>query len=212
MSTRSHLPNAARTVAALCLAAGLAGCTKPDPAPPAWQQATTPSERAMAEGPDARDQYALLDAIVAAKGDQLFADPGILARVRGEWIDKRYRWEVRMQPALCGAVGDCVVLPFDHNRRSEPISQGWLPRLSLDATGRTALAERCVGLAQCVITFEGTLTQFELSTELPTSLTFGDVEVTAVREAEPGEAWTVSKRRARLAERASAAVAAAAAR
>ncbi len=52
----------------MCLGAG---CTKPEPEPAAWEKATTPAERARAAGPDARDQYALLDAIVEAKGDKL---------------------------------------------------------------------------------------------------------------------------------------------
>lgn len=184
-----------------------AGCTTPETPPPAWQQATTPAQRAAAQGLDGRDQYALLDAIVTAKGNALVADPSALARVRSEWIDHRYRWEARLQPALCGLVGDCVVLPFDHQSRPDPIQQGWLPRLDLDPAHRTALHQRCAGHTQCVVSFEATLSQFELSTELPTSLTFSDVQVHSVRQARSDEAWTVSRRRARLTERVAAAMA-----
>jgi len=157
---------------------------------------------------DPRDQYALLDAIVEAKGEQLGIDPGILPRVRSEWINRRFRWEVALQPALCGAVGDCVVMPFDHASRSEPITQGWLPRLDLSTQERTALRERCADLRRCVVDVEGTLAQFELSTELPTSLTLREVTVHGARAATDGESWTVSKRRKRLATQAAAAVAA----
>lgn len=190
---------------AALLAASTAGCTRTS----SDEQAPAPTPDAVAEGSgdetddiDPRDQYALLDAIVAAKGELLRTDPAALPRVRSEWIDRRYRWEVALQPALCSTVGDCVVLPFDHATREEPITQGWLPRLELSADEREALRERCADLRGCVVDLEGTLAQFELSTELPTSLTFRDVVVHAVRPAREGESWTVSKRRKRLAAQA----------
>ena len=200
-------PVPATTLGALALIT--AACTKPDapPQPQPWATGVPTAVEEHARELDARDQYALLDAIVAAKGNDTFADPGTMPRVRSEWVDRRYRWEARLQPSLCGPIGECVVLPFDHNRREEPIAQGWLPRLALATEARTALVERCSEFRQCVVTFEGTLAQFELSSEVPTSLTFSDVEVTDVREARADESWTISKRRERLNQRARAALA-----
>lgn len=182
-------------------AAALAGCTQRDgeadgPAPaPATPAPVAPTD-------DARDQYALYDAIMAARYGEAAKDPAILAKTRAAWIGKRYRWETGVQPLLCGDAGDCVVLPFDHSRRDEPMAQGWLPRLDLDAAARDALRERCAGVdGQCVVEFSGTLTQFELSNEQPTSLTFDEVSVERVRAAAPGESWVVSKRRAALERR-----------
>lgn len=201
----------AAIVAVAVAAASTTGCTRSssdEQAPAPTPDAAAEANEDEADGIDPRDQYALLDAIVAAKGELLRTDPAALPRVRSEWIDRRYRWEVALQPALCGTVGDCVVLPFDHATREEPITQGWLPRLDLSTDEREALRQRCAELRGCVVDLEGTLAQFELSTELPTSLTFRDVVVHTVRPAAEGESWTVSKRRKRLADQAAAAVAA----
>lgn len=195
----------ARMALSVCLAA-LAGCADKNEPTPSFADVQSPAERAKAAGVDGRDQYALLDAIVEAKGPKLGHDPGILARVRGEWIDQRFRWDVRLQPALCRAIGDCTVLPFDHATREEPIAQGWLPRMDLSREQRAALVTRCTEHRRCVITFEGTLSQFELSTEHPTSLTFSDIDIVATRDAAPTESWTVSKRRSAMAKVAEAAV------
>jgi len=187
--------------AAGCILVAAAGCTEPAPERSPWADVQTPAQRARHAGVDPRDQYALLDAVVAAKGSQLHADPAALARVRGDWIDHRVRWSVGLQPALCRSVGDCVVLPFDHSTRAAPIDQGWLPRLDLDTRARTALRQRCADHQRCVITLEATLSQFELSTELPTSVTLSDVQLLESRNASADESWTVSRRRKRLTDR-----------
>ncbi|MCA9649870.1 MAG: hypothetical protein H6712_00505 [Myxococcales bacterium] len=145
--------------------------------------------------PDPRDQYALAHAIEEARRsyDDLEA---ALARTRAAWIDREYRWELAYVPALCGPTGPCVALPFDHLRDPEhPIRQGWLPRLELEPAQRRQLAARCEGQTRCVLDLSGRLSQLELSTERPPSLTLSDIEVHGARPSRDDESWILGSRR-----------------
>jgi hypothetical protein len=166
------------------------------PAEPVTRAAASTSAPAAAPAPavDRRTQYELAHAIVEAKTRR--EDPSALARTRSTWIGRRYRWEMAFMPALCGAEGQCVMMPFDHKRDPEhPIRQGWLPRLELDVEEREALGEACKEHARCVVDLSGHLGQLELSMEQPTSMTLSKVEIHGVREAAAGESWVLAPRR-----------------
>jgi hypothetical protein len=138
-----------------------------------------PSPAAEGPAPDARDQYTLVREIVAA---QLADDaPSALARVKGAWEGRRYRWEMRHLPVLCRSAGACYAAPFDHGRGEEPIVQGWLPRLGLDEAEHAELVRACAPYEQCIVTLEGRLDELVLSVVRPTSLSFTDVDVVSAR-------------------------------
>lgn len=180
----------------------LAGCHDGDAAttassvqPPGAATIDDDPPTAMDPAVDPRDQYALAAAIQTARHtrDDL---AGALARTRRAWIGRRYRWEVAFVPALCGTAGACVVMPFDHHRdQAHPIRQGWLPRLELTADERAELRTTCQAHLRCVIDLSGQLSQFELSTEQPTSLTLTDIQLHGTRAAAPSESWVRGVRR-----------------
>ncbi|MEX1367030.1 MAG: hypothetical protein AB1Z98_28135 [Nannocystaceae bacterium] len=160
---------------------------------------TSPSPTAAAETPpasiDPRDQYALARAIAQARSSYEDLEAA-LARTRAAWIDQRYRWELAYVPALCGAVGPCVALPFDHLHDPEhPIRQGWLPRLELDPQQRQQLATQCEGKRRCVVDVSARLQVLQLSTDKPPSLTLSEVEVHGARPSRDGESWIMGSRR-----------------
>lgn len=174
------------------------GCHDGD-APTVAQQVeaaeAAPEASARDAGQDPRDQYALATAIEQARATRHDLE-GTLARTRAAWIGRRYRWEVAFVPALCGTAGACVVMPFDHHHDPDhPIRQGWLPRLELSAEQRASLSKACAEHPQCVVELSGTLGQFELSTEQPTSLTLSDVVVHGSRAAATTESWVRGIRR-----------------
>jgi hypothetical protein len=165
--------------------------TEPDAAPPPVVAETTTERAAEIDG---RDQYALAQAIAAARAshDRMEA---ALGQTRSEWIGRRYRWEMAFMPALCGDTGPCVALPFDHHKDpAHPIRQGWLPRLDLPQAQRQALHDACQGRARCVVELTGRLGQLELSLEQPVSMTLSEVEIHGVRDAAPGESWVLAPR------------------
>lgn len=166
------------------------------PAEPATAAVTaTAGAAASATDVDTRTQYELAHAIAAAKASREDL-PSALARTRSAWVGRRYRWEMAFVPALCGEEGQCVMMPFDHQRDPEhPIRQGWLPRLELDGDQRRALRDACQGHARCVVDLSGHLGQLELSMEQPTSMTLSKVEIHGAREAAAGESWVLAPRR-----------------
>ena len=146
---------------------GAEAAPTPAPAPPPGPAA------------DARDQYTMVREIVAAQLDD--DAPSALARVKGEWQGRRYRWEVRHLPVFCRSADACYAAPFDHGRGGEPIVQGWLPKLGLDQAEHAELLRACAPHEQCIVTFEGTLEELVLSVVEPTSLSFVDVDIVSAR-------------------------------
>jgi hypothetical protein len=170
-------------------------CHGGDAAAPATAAAAGAAAVAPAGDVDARTQYELAHAIAAAKASREDL-PSALARTRSAWVGRRYRWELAFVPTLCADEGQCVMMPFDHQRDPErPIRQGWLPRLELDGDQRRALRDACQGRARCVVELSGHLGQLELSMEQPTSMTLSKVEIHGAREAAAGESWVLSPRR-----------------
>ncbi|MCA9705479.1 MAG: hypothetical protein KDK70_06515, partial [Myxococcales bacterium] len=172
------------------------GTDAAEPAPAAAPRPAASSEP-DAKPVDSRDQYALAHAIQDARAARQDLE-STLARTRADWVGRRYRWQMAFVPALCGPVGPCVVMPFDHAHDPDhPIRQGWLPRLELSAEQRTSMAEACEAHARCVIDISGTLDRFELSTEQPTSLTLTSVELHGTRAATASESWVLGTSRGR---------------
>jgi hypothetical protein len=124
---------------------------------------------------DARSQFDLALAIDQADRSE---DPELAyARVRKDWLGKRYRWSVYRIAPLCRSAESCNVLPFDRGGRDARVVQGWMPRLALDDGAMKAIAARCGDLPRCEIAFEATLSQMTLSLDKPTSLAFDQVAV-----------------------------------
>lgn len=142
---------------------------------------------------DTRDQYALLADIEATLGDALTRDGGAMAAARHRWQGHRFRWELAHVPVLCRSATACHLAPFDHARFGERrIQQGWMPKLELDEAGFAALGRLCAERRPCVVQIEATLREFVFDPELPTSVTFSDVELVGARDATPGESWIAS--------------------
>ncbi len=161
-----------------CLATS-ASCRDDDPAgenPPAGTPAVA-SARAPASL-DLRTQYDLARALTEVETSR---DPDSVAlgyhKIRTSWTGKRYRWRVRVIEPLCRSRDACNVLPFDRTGRDKNIVHGWLPHLVLDDTAFAAIRRTCAGKPACQIEMEGTLSEFLLDTEYPTSLKFRDVRV-----------------------------------
>jgi len=97
-------------------------------------------------------------------------------KIRASWEGKRYRWHVRVVPALCRREA-CNVLPFELADRQRGAVHGWMPGLELDETAYAAIEKSCAGQSSCPIDIEGTLSKLVVDTENPTSLEFSDVRV-----------------------------------
>ena len=112
------------------------------------------------------------------------AKTDVLASLRSEWLGNRYRWQVRFVPPLCRLPERCNVAAFDESDpAAKELVQGWMPRLEISESQLAQLQAYCSSREACAFVFEGTLTQFSLSSDLPTSLAFSDVElVLATRE------------------------------
>jgi hypothetical protein len=175
----------------------LAACTRAD-ATEGAVEAEPMAVAATAPELDTRDQYALLVELEDAIGNGLDRDGNAMARVRSAWIGKRFRWEVGFVPMLCASAERCHVTPFDHGRRPDKrIRQGFMPELTLDATGFAAVQTACEQHSPCVLEIEATLGRFAFSPDEATALRFDDVDVRGARTARPDESWIVSRSPAR---------------
>jgi hypothetical protein len=175
------MKNSLVAIASLLL---LIGCSKSSE-----QAAQLPAEPATAlalEAPsgalDARSQFDLAAAIrvIEHEGDdddRAFA----LADLTTSWQGERYQWTVNFLSAFCPNEEGCHVVPFDRGGKDKDIVQGWSPELEISAEQWQRLSKACAaeeGL--CQLTFEGTLSNFRISTQELTRLTFSDVSVLAV--------------------------------
>ncbi|MEM9188183.1 MAG: hypothetical protein AAGF12_03360 [Myxococcota bacterium] len=155
---------------------------------------TAPAVKLLGPEPvEARDQYALLAAIdaVRAQGsvDEEVSPVDPYARVRRDWEDQRYRWEAMFVPATCLTPSNCMVMPFDHHR-ADTSGHGFLPRLQLTSAEAEVLRQRCEAVGPgCVFRFTGTLERLQVSDELPTSLSFTQIEIGDARPARSDESW-----------------------
>lgn len=189
---RTVVPSALASVLTLIAACHDGDTIEPVAAASALASEAEPDAPAV----DPRDQYTLAHEIAAARRTRDGLETA-LARTRAAWQGRRFRWELAFVPELCRATGPCVALPFDHARdERHPIRQGWLPRLQLDAEQREALATRCRAHRRCVLDISGQLARFELSVEVPPSLTLADVQVHGTRDSRRTESWVMGARKA----------------
>lgn len=170
----------------------LVACHGPEPKASADEQPNEGNRSGESSEPtkptDPRTSYQLAAAISEASSTSWGEQARALESVRASWRGKRYRWQVGLNPVLCGRPDACVVFPFDHGRSSEPIVMGWLPRVKMTAEQHAATLESC-DEKLCVLDLEATLTRFTLSPEDPTSLSFEDVHVHEVRAPLKNESW-----------------------
>jgi len=99
---------------------------------------------------------------------------GTWREVQHRWQGQSLRWTVTRQRVLCGSADDCNVSAFPIQR---PAKQGWMPLLSFAAGQFDALATACGSQDPCEVTVEGTLSELEVSPELPTKVRLSNVRL-----------------------------------
>ena len=90
------------------------------------------------------------------------------------WQGQTVRWTVTRQRLLCQSADDCNVAAFPIER---PAKQGWMPQLHFAAGQYEALTAICGNQEQCEVTVEGTVSQIDVSPELPTSVQLSNVRL-----------------------------------
>jgi hypothetical protein len=99
---------------------------------------------------------------------------GTWREVQQRWQGQTLRWTVTRHFLLCSSADDCNVAAFPLQR---PAKQGWMPLLSFAPGQYDELAATCGSREQCDVTIEGTLSELEVSPELPTRLRLSNVRI-----------------------------------
>ena len=103
---------------------------------------------------------------------------GTWIEVKRRWQGQQLRWSVIRQAALCKTEQACNVAAFPIMR---PALHGWMPLLKF-APGEMAKLDAACGTAeQCDFTFEGKLSELNISGEQPTRMTFSDVRIVSTK-------------------------------
>ena len=103
---------------------------------------------------------------------------GTWIEVKRRWQGQQLRWSVIRQAALCKTEQACNVAAFPIMR---PALHGWMPLLKF-APGELARLDAACGTAeQCDFTFEGTLSELNISGEQPTRMTFSEVRIVSTK-------------------------------
>jgi hypothetical protein len=103
---------------------------------------------------------------------------GTWIEVKRRWQGQQLRWSVTRQRALCKTAEMCNVAAFPIQR---PALHGWMPLIKF-APGELAKLDAACGTAdQCDFTFDGTLSELNISGELPTRMTFSNVRVVSTK-------------------------------
>jgi len=131
-----------------------------DPTPPAPPARPAPLAHASA-GDLARE---------IADADRL----GTWRDVEQRWQGQTVRWTVTRQRLLCRSADDCNVAAFPIQR---PAKQGWMPQVQFAPGQYDVLTGLCGDQEQCSVTIEGTLSQLEVSPELPTRVQLSNVRI-----------------------------------
>ena len=142
------------------------------------------NEAPLKSGPlvkDKRSQYELAADIKSAELKQDEDDRSdALFDIIDDWRGKQYRWTVYYVKAFCSNPERCHIVPFDRGGKDRKIVQGWTPQLKLSKAEWDKIPAGCPDKApQCLVTFEGTLAKFTLSTQELTALRFEDVTIIA---------------------------------
>ena len=105
-----------------------------------------------------------------AEADRL----GTWRELQQRWQGQTVRWTVTRQRLLCRSADDCNVAAFPIER---PAKQGWMPQLVFAPGQYDALSSMCGEQEQCEVTVEGTVSQLDVSPELPTSVQLSNVRL-----------------------------------
>jgi len=202
VSAEDHGPRPVRTLlacarsgaAALVLALVSCGCCQSDSAPRPRGQRPSPGTAASAAPAvrgaiDPRDQYALANAMI--EGQQVDPDdqPASFARVHAAWVGRRYRWSMMRVEGLCRSADNCLVAPFDLGRFAFPVDFSFLPRVAFASEQELAGMQRACAPhgAECVVTFEATLSNFRFELGVPPGLGLTDAHFVSARHRRPDE-------------------------
>jgi hypothetical protein len=180
-----------KAIAGLALFVLFAGCTRSGGEEPkrttedtTQESSDEASSASGQETVDLRSQFDLAAAIrvIERVGDDE-ARASALAALSESWQGARYRWTVTFLPAFCPNADGCHVVPFERGGKDNDIVQGWVPQLELSDSQWQRLAGACAPReTRCRVTFAGTLSEFRISTEELTRLTFSDVSLLAVAD------------------------------
>ena len=99
---------------------------------------------------------------------------GTWRELQHRWQGQTVRWTVTRQRMLCQSADDCNVAAFPIQR---PAKQGWMPQLRFAAGQSDALAAMCGNQEQCEAIIEGTVSQLDVSPDLPTSVQLSNVRL-----------------------------------
>jgi hypothetical protein len=146
---------------AILLVLTIAACGKGDRAQPAPAPAA-PAALAHASPADLAREIADADRL------------GTWREVQHRWQGQTLRWTVTRQRVLCRSADDCNVAAFPIQR---PARQGWMPQLAFAPGQYEVLVGRCGRQESCELTVEGTLSQLDVSPELPTSVQLSNVRI-----------------------------------
>jgi len=103
---------------------------------------------------------------------------GTWIEVKRRWQGQELRWSVTRQRALCKTEERCNVAAFPIQR---PAFHGWMPLITF-APGEMAKLESACGTAeQCDFTFDGTLSELNVSGEQPTRMTFSNARIVSTK-------------------------------
>lgn len=105
-----------------------------------------------------------------AEADRL----GTWRELQHRWQGQTVRWTVTRQRLLCQSADDCNVAAFPIER---PAKQGWMPQLHFAPGQYDALTAMCGNQEQCEVTVEATMSQLDVSPELPTSVQLSNVRL-----------------------------------
>lgn len=103
---------------------------------------------------------------------------GTWIEVKRRWQGQQLRWSVIRQRDLCKSEDACNVAAFPIMR---PALHGWMPLLKFAPGELAKLGAACGTAEQCDFTFEGTLSELDLSGEQPTRMTFSDVRIVSTK-------------------------------
>jgi hypothetical protein len=99
---------------------------------------------------------------------------GTWRELQHRWQGQTVRWTVTRQRMLCQSADDCNVAAFPIQR---PAKQGWMPQLRFAAGQYDALTAMCGNQEQCDAIIEGTVSQLDVSPDLPTSVQLSNVRL-----------------------------------
>ena len=94
--------------------------------------------------------------------------------VQHRWQGQHVQWTVTRQRLLCSSADDCNVAAFPIER---PAKQGWMPQLVFAPGQYEAMAALCGTQEPCDVTVDGTLSQLDVSPELPTRVQLSNVRI-----------------------------------